>query len=600
MENEAATLVGQTIAGKYAVEQLLAIGGMGAVYRARQIALDRLVALKILHRDLASDRLYVERFQIEAQAASRLDHPNSVRMFDFGEDGDGLLYIAMEYAEGRNLAVVIGQDTPLAEPRVVQLMSQVLSALAVAHEMGVVHRDLKPENIIVTRVTGDDGEAVEVAKVCDFGIAKVVPRQPGNGARPLSTLRGVLMGTPEYMSPEQARGEEMTPASDIYSAGVVLYHSLTGQVPFMGDNPVATALKHVTDPPVRPSAHRRVNPRLEAACLRALKKDIAERFGSARDMRQALRAALPVAPETPIGTPAPAETTTLAATGATSAMPADLAITSRPTVVMPRSFGARQVMLGLALVALAGAGVFAGLRRQRTAPADLPPPAVAAVRLPESPPPAPPVAFPEPELELEPVAAAPVEAEEPATKPPEKRRRIASIRRNRLAQTDQPEAAAVAPVEPPPPPEPAPVAVAVAVPSANPPQVPPQAAPPPPPAPAPVHKHWDVSRATVSVLEVTTSSAISVAKIRAGVRVSPLQSCYQDALRVKGTPASGVASLHIRIDVNGAVRTANLKGGEFLPAMKPCLEQAIRAARVKDIDTGDAAATIVMRFQAGA
>jgi len=104
----------------------------------------------------------------------------------------------------------------------------------------------------------------------------------------------------------------------------------------------------------------------------------------------------------------------------------------------------------------------------------------------------------------------------------------------------------------------------------------------------------------VSVLEVTTSSAISVAKIRAGVRVSPLQSCYQEALRVKGTPASGVASLHIRIDVNGAVRTANLKGGEFLPAMKPCLEQAIRAARVKDIDTGDAAATIVMRFQAGA
>jgi tRNA A-37 threonylcarbamoyl transferase component Bud32 len=596
MENEAATLVGQTIAGKYAVDQLLAIGGMGAVYRARQIALDRLVALKILHRDLASDRQYVERFQIEAQAASRLDHPNSVRMFDFGEDGDGLLYIAMEYAEGRNLAVVIGQDTPLAEPRSVQLMSQVLSALAVAHEMGVVHRDLKPENIIVTQVMGDDGEAVEVAKVCDFGIAKVMPRQPGNGARPLSTLRGVLMGTPEYMSPEQARGEEMTPASDIYSAGVVLYHLLTGQVPFLGDNPVATALKHVTDQPVRPSAHRRVNPRLEAACLRALKKDIADRFGSARDMRQALRAALPVAPETPTGTPAPAETLM----SAMPATPPEPAITSRPTVVMPRGFGARQVMLGLALVALAGAGVFAGLRRQRAAPAELQPPAAATVRLPESSRPAPaiPVAVPEPEIEIEPSATAPMGAAEPATKPPEKRRRVASIRRTRRAQADQPEAPAVAPVEPPPPPpEPAPVAV----PSASLAQVtPPQAASPPPPAPAPAHKNWDVSRATVSVLEVTTSSAISVAKIRAGVRVSPLQSCYQEALRVKGTPASGVASLHIRIDVNGAVRTANLKGGEFLPAMKPCLEQAIRAARVKDIDTGDAAATIVMRFQAGA
>ena len=113
------------------------------------------------------------------------------------------------------------------------------------------------------------------------------------------------MGTPEYMSPEQARGEEMTAGSDIYSAGVVLYHLITGQVPFLGDNPVATALKHVTDPPVRPSAHRRMNPRLEAACLKALKKDPAERFASARDMRQALRAALALAPETPTGTPAP-------------------------------------------------------------------------------------------------------------------------------------------------------------------------------------------------------------------------------------------------------------------------------------------------------
>jgi hypothetical protein len=115
-----------------------------------------------------------------------------------------------------------------------------------------------------------------------------------------------------------------------------------------------------------------------------------------------------------------------------------------------------------------------------------------------------------------------------------------------------------------------------------------------------VHRAWDVSRATVSVVEVTTSSAISVAKIRAGVRVSPLQACYQDALRASGGPASGVATLHIQIDVNGAVRAASLKGGEFLPAMKPCLEQAIRAARVKDIDTGDASATIVMKFQAGA
>jgi hypothetical protein len=599
MENEAATLVGQTIAGKYAIEHLLAIGGMGAVYRARQIALDRLVALKILHRDLASDRQYVERFQIEAQAASRLDHPHSVRMIDFGEDGDGLLYIAMEYAEGRNLAVVIGQDTPLAEPRVVQLMSQVLSALAVAHEMGVVHRDLKPENIIVTRVTGDDGEPVEVAKVCDFGIAKVVPRLTGaaSGQRPLSTLRGVLMGTPEYMSPEQARGEEMTASSDIYSAGVVLYHLITGQVPFLGDNPVATALKHVTDPPVRPSALRRMNPRLEAACLKALKKNPAERYTSARDMRHGLRAALSLAPETPTSTRAPVVPAPPPAPPPET--PTDLAITARPTVVLKRGFGGRQVLLGLAAVAVASAAVYGGLLRQRGASPETQPPAVAAVRPPEAPAPT-----PEPEFKLEPGAAAPPApaAVVPATS--EMRRQVRPVRRALRARASGADAVVTAPDDPAAPPEQArPDAVleadaAATVPVAPPP--PPAMASPQPLPPPPVRKGWDASHATVSVIEVTTSSAISVAKIRAGVRVTPLQACYQNALRMKGTPASGTASLHIQIDVNGAVRAADLKGGEFLPAMKPCLEQAIRAARVKDIDTGDAAATIVMKFQAGA
>jgi serine/threonine protein kinase len=592
MENEAATLVGQTVAGKYAVEHLLAIGGMGAVYRARQIALDRFVALKILHRDLASDRQYVERFRTEAQAASRLDHPHSVRMIDFGEDGDGLLYIAMEYAEGRNLAVVIGQDTPLPEPRIVQLMSQVLSALAVAHEMGVVHRDLKPENIIVTRVTGDDGEAVEVAKVCDFGIAKVVPRKTGagSGERPLSTLRGVLMGTPEYMSPEQARGEEMTAGSDLYSAGVVLYHLITGQVPFMGDNPVATALKHVTDPPVRPSAHRRMNPRLEAACLKALKKDPAERYASARDMRQALRAALALAPETPKGTRVPTPPATPAVP---AAAPTDPAIPTLPAVVMRRSSSGRPVLLGLAAVAVAGAAVFVGLRRQREVSGQAQPSAAAAERLPEVTPvqPAPPPPAPVPALAPGPTIAAAPAPERPAVQPENRRQR--AQRRLRVREPEVPSAPldddeVPAPM-PPPVLEPAPQAAPPVAHSA-----------PPPPAPPPVHKAWDVSRATVSVVEVTTTSAISVAKIRAGVRVSPLQACYQEALRARGGPASGVATLHIQIDVNGAVRAASLKGGDFLPAMKPCLEQVIRAARVKDIDTGDASATIVMKFQAGA
>jgi serine/threonine protein kinase len=301
IENDAASLVGETIAGKYAVEQLLALGGMGAVYRARQVALDRTVALKILHPDLACDRQYVERFRIEAQAASRLEHLHSVRIIDFGEDGPGLLYIAMEYAEGINLAAVIAQEWPLVDQRIVTLMSDILAALAVAHDLGVVHRDLKPENIVVTQRIGDDGEPAEVAKVCDFGIAKMIDcagsvRDGAPTATSVSaelgriTQAGTVIGTPDYFSPEQARAEPLDARSDLYSVGVVLYHALAGRLPFEAANPLAVSYMQVALPPPPPSQFLSVPPALETICLKAMAKRPGDRFQSAREMRAALRA----------------------------------------------------------------------------------------------------------------------------------------------------------------------------------------------------------------------------------------------------------------------------------------------------------------------
>src|SRR6185295_397711 len=214
-------------------------------------------------------------------------HPNSVRVFDFGSVDGSLLYLAMEFVEGRTLHQVISEEWPLGEERIVDLMSQVLSAVGVAHDMGVIHRDLKPDNIMIIRATGDEGEAMEIAKVCDFGIAMLgAATHDGAGgmvAGPWATMDGSLVGTPGYMSPEQARGEAADRRSDIYSAGVILYHMLVGRPPFDGDSAYLVAMKHITDSPLPPSEITAVDPALEAVCLRAMSKAPDDRFGSARE-----------------------------------------------------------------------------------------------------------------------------------------------------------------------------------------------------------------------------------------------------------------------------------------------------------------------------
>ncbi len=401
-------LIGRTIAGKYVIERFLGDGSMGAVYLARQTALDKHVALKLMHPRLTAAEEFVQRFRREAKAASRLDHPNSVRMFDFGEEPDGLLYLAMEYLEGRSLFDVIYQDWPLSPARIVDVLSQVLSALVVAHEMGVIHRDLKPENIMVVDATNEEGQTVDLVKVLDFGIAKLMdspqrslvdaselPRPaPGRAL----TTHGVLVGTPEYMSPEQAQGEKLDPRSDLYSVGVILYQLLVGRVPFEAESPIGIVVKQVSEQPKPPRVHfAGVDPNLESVCMKALQKNRDDRQQSARELRSELRAALSGRPSMPNATasepgrtsnvpvsvstvplafqPVPLATAPTVPGGSLGAPPRPLLVRPTPSKVTPigtettgstaaKREGARWKWPSAiaALVALSGAGAVVGLR----------------------------------------------------------------------------------------------------------------------------------------------------------------------------------------------------------------------------------------------
>ena len=261
------------VAGRYRLLHRLGAGGMADVWAADDQMLDRRVALKFLLPRFSEDQEFVERFRREAAAAAGLQHPNVVGVFDRGEH-DGAPFIAMEYVQGASLKDLI--DRGLSVGEAIEIIRQVLAGARFAHSRGIVHRDLKPQNVLV--------DAEGRARVADFGIARAGTSE--------ITQTGSVLGTAQYLSPEQAQGLPVTAASDLYSVGVMLYEALTGRVPFDADTPVAVALKQVSEQPRPPSQlNPRVPPALDAVVLKALAKDPANRFASAEEFLRALDAA---------------------------------------------------------------------------------------------------------------------------------------------------------------------------------------------------------------------------------------------------------------------------------------------------------------------
>jgi eukaryotic-like serine/threonine-protein kinase len=240
------SMIGLTVdGGRYEIVKLIGEGGMGRVFQARQVSMNRMVALKILRAQLASDEQLLARFQQEALSVSRLRHPNTITIFDYGKTEDGYLFMAMELLGGRSLYAVLRDAVQLALPRTLHIMEQVCGAVGEAHQLGIVHRDLKPENIQIDKVGNDP----DFTKVLDFGIAKIIHGDQSAGEGKTLTMAGAIFGTPHYMSPEQVHGTKVDHRTDIYSLGIILYELLAGKPPFDGATPMAVMMAQASKPP---------------------------------------------------------------------------------------------------------------------------------------------------------------------------------------------------------------------------------------------------------------------------------------------------------------------------------------------------------------
>ena len=477
-------LPGRVIAGNFRIDGLIGSGAMGNVYKAEQLSLGKQVAIKVLHPHLMGDEKLVGRFKREAKSASLLNHPHSIQIIDSGQDRDGTLYIAMELLSGRDLAQVIRDDFPLPLPRVVRILSQVLSALEEAHAQGVIHRDLKPSNIMLIQ-RRDERDFV---KVCDFGIAKATLSE-GDDRAAMLTIQGLVCGTPEYMAPEQARAEQLDGRADLYAAAVILYQMVTGDIPFRADSPMAIVSRHLVETPVPPSKRRpdlRLPKIVDDVVMRGLEKEREMRYPTALAFREVLEGVLgatsgpatPVAPSVRASSPTVRDISghDLTAAGARGTgtvplqSPADKFGTTTNLTGRPR----RQtpiVVAGiatLAAVSIAGAvytykariemkradqASVAAIEAARATP--LPPAAKPAPA--PTPPPSPAAAEPMPTVPTA-AAPAPVAAHEPATHEHGKHHHTATAPKPNAmaAPSPAPAVAAPAPVAAPPAPAPPP------------------------------------------------------------------------------------------------------------------------------------------------
>ncbi|MBI4816755.1 MAG: serine/threonine protein kinase [Deltaproteobacteria bacterium] len=607
------SLTGRQLAGRFQVEKLLGEGAMGRVYRARHVNLDKIVAIKVLHPEIGRDPQVVERFQREARAASRLEHPHSLQVLDFGKDDEHGLFISMEFLDGRDVETMIKDSGAISAERAIRIMAQVLSALSAAHELGIVHRDMKPGNVMLLKRTVDDRTVDDFVKVCDFGLAKIASGDDGSQAE--LTKTGTVFGTPSYMSPEQARGDRTDARTDLYACGVILFKMITGKVPFVSETIVGTLMRHISDPvPSFESTGAKPDFELEAVVHKAMAKSRDERYASAKEMRADLLAVAARRGYVVEGAEPARASAELLAVSAPASEPEAVAATLRPAertmsslqsgIATPRSaFPVTPALIGLLVIGAFATFVF---MRQDAAKFMTVIPADAGVLVAVSP--VPPVPSVEPvKVDPAPVASLDAGSSEARTDveprsigAPKPRAKDAGPAEDVGAQTIAPATPEKIP-ESPPSPEPKP-------------EVPVDVKPPEPPDAGVVlvrerpgvtppfvkpDKPLETSfELVLELAELDVTGGISKRRVETALErpLEETKACLRKDVQKVGREFSASISLKAKIEASG--RLTNVSIESKLPSAEGCLKAALSSARLPRPDTGSVTVTARLRYGA--